>query len=245
MLFISLSVAVFFFLGYLPAKRWLDSLILQMRRLTAAESVTSCVLGLVLLYAIGAEWLGSVAGITGAYLLGFVFAESKFKADVERTFHAIGHGLLIPLFFVSIGLTSDFRALGGHWMLLSVIFVIAVLTKLFGCGMAALARGMGFVRSLRIGCGMVSRGEVGLIIAAIAAKSGIFQKSEVALIVGVVLLTTLLTPFALRAAFRLHCADDDDDLSGGVVEFGEDLLPSSASEETSAAAERSALSAAG
>ena len=101
--------------GYGAAKRWLDPLILQLRRLSANESVTSCVLALVLVYASAREWLGSVAGITGAYLLGYVFAESKFKADVERTFNALGHGLLIPLFFVSIGLTSDFRALGGHW----------------------------------------------------------------------------------------------------------------------------------
>lgn len=246
MVFVSLGVAASFFLGYLPAKRYLDPLILQMRRLTAGESVTSCVLGLVLLYAVGAEWLGSVAGITGAYLLGFVFAESKFKADVERTFHAIGHGLLIPLFFVSIGLTSDFRALGGHWLLLSVIFVIAVLTNMIGCGVAALARGMGVVRSLRIGCGMVSRGEVGLIIAAIAARPGIFQQSEVALVVGVVLLTTLLTPFALRAAFRLYCADDDEDLSGGVAEFPEDYMPATApaAEETRTVANRRALTAA-
>jgi Kef-type K+ transport system membrane component KefB len=246
MIFISLSVALFFVLGYLPAKRWLDPLILQMRRLSASESVTSCVLGLVLLYAIGAEWLGSVAGITGAYLLGFVFAESRFKADVERTFHAIGHGLLIPLFFVSIGLTSDFRALGGHWMLLTVISVIAVLTKLVGCGLAALARGMGFVRSLRVGCGMVSRGEVGLIIAAIAAKSGIFVASEVALVVGVVLITTLLTPFALRGAFRLHCADDDEDTSGGLEDFSDELLSAvvpPAHQEREPAPERNALTA--
>ncbi|MGH9599245.1 MAG: cation:proton antiporter, partial [Terracidiphilus sp.] len=193
MVFISLSVAVFFVAGYLPAKRWLDPLIQQMRRLSASESVTSCILGLVLLYAIGAEWLGSVAGITGAYLLGFVFAESRFKADVEHAFHALGHGLLIPLFFVSIGITGNFRALGGSWMLLAIISVIAVFSKMFGCGLAALARGMGFVPSLRVGCGMVSRGEVGLIIAAIAAKSGIFSPSEVALIVAVVLITTLLT----------------------------------------------------
>ncbi len=230
MLLISISVAVFFFIGYGAAKRWLDPLIMQMRKLTASESVTSCVLGLVLLYAVSAEWLGSVAGITGAYLLGFVFAESKFKADVERTFHAIGHGLLIPLFFVAIGLTSDFSALGGHWFLLIAIFAVAVITKMMGCGLAALARGMGVVRSLRIGCGMVSRGEVGLIIAAIAVKAQIFNESEVALMVAVVLLTTLITPFALRGAFHLRCADDDEDLSGGLEDLSSVLAGKSQTE---------------
>jgi Kef-type K+ transport system membrane component KefB len=215
MLLIALSVGVFFFVGYGGAKRWLDPLILQLRRLSSAEAVTSCILALVLIYAVGAEWLGSVAGITGAYLLGYVFAGSEFKADVERTFHALGHGLLIPLFFVSIGLTSNFRALGGHWLLLSVIFVIAVVTKMFGCGLAAMARGMSLVRSLRIGCGMVSRGEVGVIVAAMAVRARIFTQSQVALMVAVVLLTTLLTPLALRGAFHLRCPEDDEDISGG------------------------------
>ena len=221
MLLIAVSVGAFFFIGYGGAKRWLDPLILQMRRLSSTEAVTSCVLALALLYAVGAEWLGSVAGITGAYLLGFVFAESEFKADVERTFHALGHGLLIPLFFISIGLDSNFRALDGHWFLLGVIFFIAVITKMFGCGLAAMARGMSFVRSLRIGCGMVSRGEVGVIVAAMAVRARIFTESQVALMVAVGLLTTLLTPLALRGAVHLRCPEDDEDISGGGSKFDE------------------------
>jgi len=167
-----------------------------------------CVLALVFLYAISAEWLGSVAGITGAYLLGYVFAGSQYKADVERSFYAIGHGLLIPLFFVSIGLSSDYRALSGHWFMLLIVLLVAIIGKLVGCGLAALASGMNWVRSLRIGCGMISRGEVGLIVTAMGAASGIFGKSEVAVMVGVVLLTTLLTPIALRGAFHLKCTED-------------------------------------
>lgn len=207
MSFIALCVGIFFFAAYGAAKRWLDPLILQMRRLSSNEAVTSCVLALVLVYAICAEWLGSVAGITGAYLLGYVFAGSKFKVDVERTFAALGHGLLIPLFFVSIGLSSNFRALGGHWLLLAVIFFIAVISKMIGCGLAALARGMGTVRSFRVGCGMISRGEVGLIVTAMGASSGIFKQPEVAVMVSVVLLTTLITPLALRGAFAIRAPE--------------------------------------
>jgi Kef-type K+ transport system membrane component KefB len=220
---IAVCVAIFFVVSYGAAKRWLDPLILQLRKLSASESVSSCVLALVLIYAIGAEWLGSVAGITGAYLLGYVFAGSEYKADIERTFYAIGHGLLIPLFFISIGLSSNFRSLGGHWLLLGVIFLIAVVSKLLGCGIAALARGMGLVRSFRVGCGMVSRGEVGLIVTAMGAASGVFREPEVAVMVSVVLFTTLLTPLALRGAFNIRCIEDEEIEELAVYEA---LLPS-------------------
>jgi hypothetical protein len=89
-----------------------------------------------------------------------------------------------------------------------LILVVAVIGKLFGCGLAALASGMDWVRSLRIGFGMISRGEVGLIVTAMGASTGIFGQSEVAVMVAVVLLTTILTPIALRGAFQLKSPQD-------------------------------------
>jgi Kef-type K+ transport system membrane component KefB len=219
---IAVCVSVFFVVAYGAAQRWVDPMMRLFRKLDANEAVTSCVLGLVLLFAISAEWLGSVAGITGAYLLGYVFAGAKLKTLIERTFYAIGHGLLIPLFFVSIGLSSNFRALGGHWLLLIVIFVIAVVSKLIGCGMAALGMGMGTVRSFRVGCGMISRGEVGLIVTAMGASTGIFQQPEVAVMVTVVLLTTLVTPLIMRGAFLIKCPQDleeEGDPPGNSAQF--------------------------
>jgi Kef-type K+ transport system membrane component KefB len=208
---IALCVSAFFVIAYGAAQRWADTLMRLFRKLDANEAVTSCVLALVLIFAVSAEWLGSVAGITGAYLLGYVFAGAKLKPLIERTFAAIGHGLLIPLFFVSIGLSSNFRALGGHWLLLAVIFTVAVISKLIGCGMAALGMGMGSVRSFRVGCGMISRGEVGLIVTAMGASTGIFKEPEIAVMVTVVLLTTLITPLIMRGAFLIKCAEDDNE----------------------------------
>jgi Kef-type K+ transport system membrane component KefB len=217
MTLIAICVSVYFIVSYTAAQRWADPLMRLFRKLDANEAVTSCVLALVLIYAVSAEWLGSVAGITGAYLLGYVFASAKLKPLIERTFAAIGHGLLIPLFFVSIGLSSDFRALGGHWMLLAVIFAVAVVSKLIGCGMAALGMGMGPVRSFRVGCGMISRGEVGLIVTAMGASTGIFKQPEVAVMVTVVLLTTLFTPLIMRGAFMIKCAQDEEDQENGAL----------------------------
>ena len=180
-------------------------------------------------------WAAS-PGSPAPTLLGYVFAGSEYKADVERSFYAIGHGLLIPLFFVSIGLSSDYRALSGHWMLmLGVIFSVAVIGKLVGCGLAALASGMDWVRSLRIGCGMISRGEVGLIVTAMGASTGIFRKPEVAVMVAVVLLTTLLTPLALRATFQLKSDNDPQSLTEEVEAFTMSSTPTPAVAEEAAA----------
>src|SRR5260370_34662727 len=103
----------------------------------------------------------------------------------------------MPLFFVAIGMGSNFRALGGDWLLLSAIFLIAVISKLIGRGIAAYAPGMGTVRSFRVGCGMMSRGAVGLIVPAMRASTGILRQPECAVMGTVVTLTTLLTPPAL------------------------------------------------
>src|ERR1700739_2623637 len=80
-----------------------------------------------------------------------------------------------------------------------------------GCGLAAVGSGMDWVRSLRVGCGMISRGEVGLIVTAMGASTGIFGKAEVAVMVAVVLLTTLLTPLALRATYQLKSRQDAEE----------------------------------
>ena len=108
MLAITVCVAVFFVAGYGAARWWLDALMQKLRKLDANEAVSGSVLGLVLLYAISAEWLGSVAGITGAYLLGYVFAGSQYKADVERSFQAMFRGspALVARAFTSDGRES-------------------------------------------------------------------------------------------------------------------------------------------
>lgn len=93
-------------------------------------------------------------------------------------------------------------------MLMFLILLVAIVGKVIGCGLAALGSGMDWVRSLRVGAGMMSRGEVGLIVTAMGASTGIFGRTEVAVMVGVVLLTTLLTPIALRGAFHLKSRQD-------------------------------------
>ena len=86
MMLISVCVLFFFAAGYGAAQRWLDPLVLQLRKLSANEAVPSCILALVLIYTVSAEWLGSVAGITGANLLGYVFAGQNSRQTSNAAF---------------------------------------------------------------------------------------------------------------------------------------------------------------
>jgi Kef-type K+ transport system membrane component KefB len=55
---------------------------------------------------------------------------------------------------------------------------------------------------MQLGLGMMSRGEVGLIVATVGLTQGLISEGVFAAVVGVIIVTTLLTPPALRTAFR-------------------------------------------
>ncbi len=194
MVVISLCVSIFFVVGYGAARRWLDPLMKQLRKLSANEAVPSCVLALVLVYAIGAEWLGSVAGHHRRLFARLCFCgfgiQGRCRAQLLCHRTRPSDSAVFRLDWSDERLSRVVGTLG----LMFVVILVAVIGKLVGCGLAALGSGMDWVRSLRVGCGMISRGEVGLIVTAMGASTGIFGQSEVAVMVAVVLLTTLLTP---------------------------------------------------
>jgi len=174
-------------------------------RLRVPESMFGAALAVVLLYGWGAEVGGGVAAITGAYLAGIVLARSELDQPLTERTRAIAYAFFVPIFFVDIGLRADLRAaLGGQEVLLGLaIVVVAIVGKVVGAGLGARLAGFRNVEALRVGAGMVSRGEVGLIVAAIGVERGVIGEDVFALMVAMVVITTLVTPGLLRAAFRV------------------------------------------
>ncbi len=110
--------------------------------------------------------------------------------------------MFAPLFFVSIGLQTNARALQfGDLPLTVLVIAAAVGGKVVGCGAGARLAGFTWTQALRVGVGMISRGEVGLIIAALGLQAGLLQERGFAIMVIMVLATTLLTPPLLRLVF--------------------------------------------
>ncbi|MDQ7850852.1 MAG: cation:proton antiporter [Armatimonadota bacterium] len=167
-----------------------------------SEGLLAATLVAVLAYAWSAEALGGVAAITGAYLAGVLVAQGGYRHEVEHRLKAFTYALLVPIFFVSIGLQTNARALAAQDIPLALLIILAAVAgKVIGCGAGARLAGFTGPEALRIGVGMISRGEVGLIIAAIGLQTGLLADRGFAIMVITVLATTVITPPLLRAVF--------------------------------------------
>ncbi len=141
-----------------------------------------------------------VAAIIGAFLAGMALSEW-----LDARVHTLSLGvseLLTPFFLVSIGLHLDLNAFAnaGTLALASIITVVAVLSKLVGCGLGAL--GLGRTDAIRVAAGMVPRGEVGMVVAQIGLRMNVISPRIYGSVVFVAVITTLIAPLLVNGVFR-------------------------------------------
>lgn len=190
-LFLALSSVIGYFL--------LPMLSLKIFSLEISQGVISFVFVSILTFGWLAEVIGQMAAITGAFLAGLWFGRTSLRKHILTGISTIAYGIFVPIFFVDVGLNADVTTLlGGNFLLFLVLFVIAVIGKVFGAGLGAFLSGYSLPEALQLGVGMMSRGEVGLIVANVGISSGYLNTASFSAIVGVVIATTLITPPLLR-----------------------------------------------
>lgn len=193
---------VIFFAGALVVGWFVVPFVMKwLSKLRVTESVISAALIICFAFAYAAEWLG-IAAIIGSFAAGIAISQTKFKHEVEHRVEPIAYAIFVPVFFVSVGLKVSFEGLGEYVWFIAAFTLIAIFTKLIGCGVGARLTGFDKKSSIGIGAGMVSRGEVALIIATTGLAGGLFDERYFTPMVIVVILTTLVTPPMLKIAFK-------------------------------------------
>lgn len=144
-----------------------------------------------------------VADITGAYFAGMMVCHiEKTRNTVSEKVDIASYLFFSPVFFASIGLQTDLSDFSGHLVLFClVLMIVAILSKMIGCGLGAKMMKFSNREALCVGIGMVSRGEVALIVARKGQEANILDSSIFPAIVLMVIVTTLLTPIMLGLAF--------------------------------------------
>lgn len=150
-----------------------------------------------------ADTFFGVADITGAYVAGLIVSMIQKQNYLSVRFSVLSYAYLSPIFFASIGLKVELPSMSGTIILFAVILtLVAILTKVVGCGLGAkLCRYTG-KESLQIGVGMVSRGEVALIVASKGEAVGLMGAQLMGPVVIVVIITTIVAPILLKPVFN-------------------------------------------
>lgn len=151
------------------------------------------------LYASIAEIIG-LSAIVGAFLSGAVLGEVKFKnsKDLKEGAEYL-HITFGAIFFISLGILANLRELTfGIAPFFVILLIVAVLTKVIGCGIASRMTGFNRIESLVIGFGMSPRGEVAMIVGLIGLTSNIISQDLYVSIILMSLITTLITPIVIR-----------------------------------------------
>ncbi len=142
-----------------------------------------------------------LAMIIGAYSIGLALSRTELAEIVRRPLAAV-YQVLAPIFFVVMGTMVDYRSMTAALGFALVISLLAIIGKIGGCGLPALAAGFNRWGALRIGIGMLPRGEVALIVAQVGLVSGAIDQRLFGVAIFMTLVTTVLAPIALVPAFR-------------------------------------------
>ena len=152
----------------------------------------------------GASGIAAAVGlspIVGAFAVGMAVASTKIIKRVEEYVDKL-EIIFAPLFFSIIGAQVNLTGINLDVLFLSaIVIVVAITTKLLGCGLPAIAFLGNKSKAMRVGIGMISRGEVGLIVAGIGVTSGSLSSNIYTTVIIMVAMTTLITPVWLKRVY--------------------------------------------
>ena len=194
--FLAFSLVIGYLL-YVFFDKWISKYDIDKRRFVIGAFVICLLLSFL------AEEFFGVADITGAFIAGVILSKNKETSYIANRFDIISYMLLSPIFFASIGINMTIPKMSISVVVMTIVLIIvAILTKIIGCGIGAKLCGYSNCEVIQIGIGMISRGEVALIVANKGMKLGIMNSYFLPSIIIMVIITTIITPILLKRAYR-------------------------------------------
>ena len=163
------------------------------------------ILGLCLCFAMAyiAEAFFGIADITGAYVAGIILCSLKDSNYIAEKMDISSYMLFGPVFFASIGLKTEFSAFTTELLWFSIGFVlVALVTKIIGCGLTSMIFGYRGKDCLKIGVGMMTRGEVALIVSQKGLAVGLLDPVYFTSVILLIICSSITTPIVMKVLYR-------------------------------------------
>ncbi len=146
-----------------------------------------------------AEHYFGIADITGAYVAGIILCNLQDSQYIARKMDINSYMMFGPVFFASIGLKTNISSFDASILLFAVAFVVvALLTKIIGCGLVAKLCRFNTNDSLKIGVGMMIRGEVALIVSQKGLDVGLLEPVYFTAVILVIIVSSICAPLILK-----------------------------------------------
>lgn len=152
--------------------------------------------------AFGFALLASVFGYSialGAFVAGSLVAESGVETSVEHLVQPV-RDIFAAIFFVSVGMLIDPAQIAEHWPVVLAFFAVVVVGKVCSVAVASFLTGQSVHTSISTGMSLAQIGEFSFIIAGVGLATGATDDLLYSIAIAVSGLTTLLTPWLIRAA---------------------------------------------
>jgi CPA2 family monovalent cation:H+ antiporter-2 len=166
-----------------------------------------------LLVTLGLAWITEISGLSlalGAFLAGMLISETEYRYQVEDYIKPF-RDVLLGLFFVTIGMLLDMRALAEHFLAVAGLFLLLLAVK-FGV-IFALARVFGNQKptALRTALALAPAGEFGFVLLALAKRQQALGETTLQVVLAATLLSMLAAPFILAHMERivLHLVESE------------------------------------
>ena len=192
-------------IGFISYKifKWADNRYPHTRRIPIAGLAYCLALSYI------AESYFGIADITGAYVAGIILCSIRDSEYIAEKMDINSYMLFGPVFFASIGLKTNIDNINGDILLFSVGFVIvALVTKIIGCGIVARLCRFNTMDSLKIGIGMMTRGEVALIVSQKGLAVGLLSPVYFTSVILLIIVSSISTPILLKLLFNKEDVGD-------------------------------------
>jgi len=223
----SIGIALASLAALIAAGRWLLNPLFRMLAAARAREVMTAAALLVVLGSALAMQLGGLSMAMGAFLAGVLLSESTFRHQLEADVEPF-RGILLGLFFLSVGMSLDLAVIAAQWPLIAGMVVAFMAVK--GAAIYIIAR---FLRAdhreaLTRASLMAQGGEFAFVLYAAGTSAGIVSAGTNAVMTATVIISIALTPFLVMSLRRILPPEQQSldgvetaaDLNGRVLVIG-------------------------
>ncbi len=155
-----------------------------------------------LFLAYAAEKYFGIADITGAYVAGIILCSIRDSKYIDEKIDINSYMFFGPVFFASIGLKTNIDGIDSSLVLFSIAFIIvALISKVIGCGLMSRLCGFKGYDCLKIGVGMMTRGEVALIVSQKGLSVGLMSSQFFTAVILLIIVSSVLVPILLKLLY--------------------------------------------